>query len=308
MGMKKILSAFTALACGIAFSAYPVASQTVEVQTESSVASQTSEAQIKPFAVMRTAEVDFPFLSGKTGVLIVDRWKEDTLKELLNIAYRSKIGKLEYADSFLTCLSMLKSGKADFFLTCDATAKYVAERNSDLKYVICDDHRALVMVLRPSDAALRDTLNAAIKKLGDSGKIAELYNKFVRDLPAGQEPDMAKLEKIHGAETVYVGVSGDVPPFDYIAADGKPAGYNVALLGEISKLIGKNIEIVSLNSQARYAALESKKIDVFFVSAVAVIKESVAILNSIPEEKEFNKKFIFTEPHHFYVSGILLKK
>lgn len=72
------------------------------------------------------------------------------------------------------------------------------------------------------------------------------------------------MAKTEGAKTVFVGITGDYTPLDYIAADGRPAGFNVAFLSEISKLLHINFELVSLETQAKFQALRSKKIDVVF--------------------------------------------
>jgi hypothetical protein len=69
---------------------------------------------------------------------------------------------------------------------------------------------------------------------------------------------------IDGAETIKVAVTGALPPMDYVAADGTPAGFNTALLAEISQRIGKNIELVVVDSVGRAAALASGTVDAVF--------------------------------------------
>ena len=51
---------------------------------------------------------------------------------------------------------------------------------------------------------------------------------------------------------------------DYVLPDGRPAGFNTAVLSEISERIGKNIELVQIESAARAAALTSGQVDVVF--------------------------------------------
>ena len=55
-----------------------------------------------------------------------------------------------------------------------------------------------------------------------------------------------------------------MPPLDLVLADGTPAGFNTAVLAEISKRINKNFEIIDIDSNARAVALTSNKIDVVF--------------------------------------------
>ena len=71
-----------------------------------------------------------------------------------------------------------------------------------------------------------------------------------------------------GAGTIKVAVTGDLPPLDYMRADGKPAGFNTAVLAAISQQLGKNFELVDVDSGARAAALTSGEVDVVFWVAV----------------------------------------
>lgn len=272
-------------------------------------AGQTAEVSTSKAAVEYVEKEDFSFLNGKIGTVIFDRWGEENLKTLTNASCGCKIEKFVNNDSLTNCLAMIKSGRADFLMTTDITANYVAQRNPDIKALIFPGELGIVMTLRNSDTALRDSLNATIKQLKDKGTLAGLEKKWIKELPVGQEPTMTKIEKISDtAETIFVGVSGDMPPLDYIAADGKPAGYNIALLAEISKMTGKNIEVVSLDSQARFAALESKKIDVFFWIVMPTDKFTQEKMKENVDEQAFNKKFIVTDPHCLVKTGFVLKK
>lgn len=260
--------------------------------------------------VNKTAKPDYSFLNGKTGTASYSTWSEEKLTALMNVQHGIKIKKFIYTDSMAGGLSMLKSDRADFMMTSDITANYITQRNPELKYVIYSKDKGLTMLLRKSDVKLRDSLDSAISKLKASGKIDELYKKWITELPVGQEPAMAKIEKTSYPETVYVGVSGDMPPLDYVAADGKPAGFNIAVLAEISKLIGKNIEVMSIDSPAKLAALQSKKIDVFFWQRMpndhAKKKETNEV--GMKDMKIFSGKFIITDPYCPIKTVLLMKK
>ena len=41
-----------------------------------------------------------------------------------------------------------------------------------------------------------------------------------------------------------------MPPLDLVLADGTPAGFNTAVLAEISKRIGKNFEVTDIDGNA----------------------------------------------------------
>ena len=58
--------------------------------------------------------------------------------------------------------------------------------------------------------------------------------------------------------------TGDLPPLDYVAADGTPAGFNVALMNAIAEKQNVNFTFVQVEADARLSALSSGKIDVIF--------------------------------------------
>jgi len=258
-------------------------------------------------APVKTQKPDLTFLSGTTGTVGGSVWSEEKLTAIMNARLNAKIKKFIYVDSMTDGLAMMKSGRADFMMTSDVTANYLIQRNPDMKSVAITKNNSMAMLLRASDVALRDSISSAITKLKDSGKLAELRKKWIDELPVGKEPGMQKVEKTSFPETVRVGISGELPPFDYIAADGNPAGYNIAVLAEISKLIGKNIEIVSVNALAKDIALASKKIDVFFWQRLPNTGEREGLKND-PERKAFYSKFIYTEPYCTIDTVLLVKK
>jgi len=255
----------------------------------------------------KTVKADFSFLNDKTGTGPFSQWSEESLMVMLNNYLGTRIKKIIYDDSMAGSLAMLKSGRADFMLASDVSANYVIQRNPELKSRVFSDNQGLAMILRKSDGKLRDSINDAINKLKASGKLAGLYKKWITELPVGQDPAMPEIKATAYPETVYVGVSGDVPPLDYVAADGKPSGYNVALLAEISKLIGKNIEIVPLTSMARFAALKSKRIDVFFWLVGPSKTASEGGIKSFKEQL-LTRDLIITEQYCAIKMVFLLKK
>ena len=94
------------------------------------------------------------------------------------------------------------------------------------------------------------------------GSLDALIEKYINN--PSDSPQPVEISKIDGAETIKVGVTGDLPPLDLVLADGTPAGFNTAVLAEISKRIGKNIELIQVDSGARASALTSKVVDVIF--------------------------------------------
>lgn len=163
-------------------------------------------------------------------------------------------------------LAAILAGKIDATASPRIVTEYYARRNKNLKIIeqpkIFEVN--IVMAVRSEDAIFKAGLDSAITILKENGTLKTLDDKWVTNLPATNEPAFEEMAKIEGAKTVYVGVSGDFAPLDYIASDGRPAGYNVALLAEIGKILKVNFEIVSIETQAKFMALESKRIDAVF--------------------------------------------
>ena len=104
--------------------------------------------------------------------------------------------------------------------------------------------------------------NSAIKAINEDNTLLLLKAKYVDY--AKDDPKPIIFEKFPDAETVKIAVTGDMPPLDFIAADGTPAGFNTALLAEIGKRLKVNIELLSVNAGARAAALASGRADGVF--------------------------------------------
>ena len=137
---------------------------------------------------------------------------------------------------------------------------------TDFSFLMTKDH-----------LALRDEFNQAIAGMKADGTLDALKASIM---------DLKKTEiaKIDGAETIRVAVTGDLPPIDYVDEKGIPAGFNTAVLAEISKRIGKNIELVSIESGARALALSQGTVDVVFWSRVSMPDQG--IFDSLPEKRK----------------------
>lgn len=172
-----------------------------------------------------------------------------------------------YYNNFNSMQMGLTAGNIDTIRTYGSVANYMLSQNSKLKI---KDSQAIQLVdtfscaLREDDTALRNDFNAAIDSMKNDGTLDELVKKYIKLVVNDDTPSAVAMPHFDGAEIVKVGVTGDLPPMDLILADGTPAGFNTAVLAEISKRIEKNIELVVIESDARAAALVSGRVDVIF--------------------------------------------
>jgi hypothetical protein len=166
-------------------------------------------------------------------------------------------------------LTALKTKRVDAMLTTVETSKFLISADTKLDLIPANQPgNGLRMILRDTDAELLAELNAGIDALKAEGTLDKLYDQYITNVTVDRlAAAPAQLPLIEGAQTILVGINGDLPPYDYIAADGKPAGFNVALMGELSRVLGKNVQFITIPSEARFSALLSKntrRMDLFF--------------------------------------------
>lgn len=165
-------------------------------------------------------------------------------------------------------LAALKSDRIDVAMTSEDYAVFMIKGDDSLEYERMDVPAvSLSMLTREADADLTAQINSAIEELRESGRLAELYEQYVTNASPDSIPEAPAIETIEGADTVTVGVSGDFAPHDYVTVDGKPAGYSVALMSEIAKLANFNLRFETVTFSTKFAALESRRIDLFFLHA-----------------------------------------
>ena len=163
-------------------------------------------------------------------------------------------------------LAALKSGRVEVIQVSEIYGLILAESDDSLEYKRQDIPPAsLTMLTRGRDGDLTTSLNGAIEELKESGRLDALYAQYVEGFSLDATPESPELEQLADAKTYVVGVSGDYPPFDYVSIDGNAAGYNVALMSEIAKLAGFNVKFNAVAFGSKFAALESERIDLFFL-------------------------------------------
>ncbi len=189
--------------------------------------------------------------------------------------------KIVFYDTLDALLMALNAGDVDSIEIYQSVARYLCATNDNLcmpiKYNMDKERNTFAEVvlngivgndfafmMMESNAALRDEFNTAIAAMKADGTLDRLVKEQIDDLVNGGEIKPIALPKFDGAETVKVAVTGALPPMDYVAADGTPAGFNTAVLAEIGQRIGKNIELVVVDSVGRAAALASGAVDVVF--------------------------------------------
>ena len=172
-----------------------------------------------------------------------------------------------FFDSLSAMQMGLESGKVDKISTYNCVADYLIANND--KFEVSNDSWIkdladnFCFAVRDDDTQLDADLEKVLDEMKADGSLNKLVREYIINVDK-KNPPKVEIPKFDGADTIKIGVTGDLPPLDLVLADGSPAGFNTAMLAEIAKRLNKNVEVVNIESGARAAALSAGQIDVIF--------------------------------------------
>ena len=170
-----------------------------------------------------------------------------------------------------SALMDLESGKIIGLGIEGCVADYIVARNENVvafNYGKTEAMTNFSMMTMDSNKEVYDILNNAIKEMKADGSLDILIENELKAY-INSDPTPKELPHFDGAKTIKVGVTGDLPPMDFVASDGKAAGFNIALLTEIANRAKVNFELVQIETGSRAIALSSGKVDaVFWIKAI----------------------------------------
>ncbi|WP_312372725.1 transporter substrate-binding domain-containing protein [Lachnoclostridium sp.] len=207
-------------------------------------------------------------LNGKTMGGVVSKMPDNSSRILFDSILGVKLkGYRSYPDVYET-LSALKTNEIQVAWFADVTADYLARTEKGIRKLeipkASEDRLEFGMALSAKNQALKDDLNGALRALKGNGTLESLVSTYIEAEEI--KPMYAKdFEKISGTNgTIYVGVTGALPPIDMVDFDQKPYGFSVALMHEIGKILGKEIRYVYLQNDTSFSMLMGGKVDVLF--------------------------------------------
>ena len=205
-----------------------------------------------------------------------------------------------FFDNMVSMLAALDSKQIDAISTYESVAAYITAQNPDMQFEISDPAVTDIFcfAMRADETALQKEFNSVIFTISKSGKLAQLVKNYINDFNHADEPNAVELPTFYGKPTIKIGVTGDLPLLDYIRADGKPAGFNTAVLAEISRIIEKNFVLVQIDSGARAAALTSGQIDVIFWAVAPQTASAIPYDFDKPENVIFTKSYFADDVAH----------
>ena len=178
-----------------------------------------------------------------------------------------------FYDSLNSMLLALDSGEIKVISTYDCVARYLVAHNPNKYEILKDDTLefidAFCFAMREDDTQLKNDVDNFINEIKMDGTLEKITKEYITDVKDNNPPPV-NMPHVDGAETLKIAVTGDLPPLDLILADGKPAGFNTALIAELSKRLNKNVELISIDSAARASSLTSGRVNLIFWAIVPV--------------------------------------
>lgn len=222
------------------------------------------------------------------------------------VFFQSTMGRKLYSytayGSVDEMLCALRSGKVEAVWACDMTADYLCKMNEDLEVLPIDgmsdiekngghERFGFGMALKDDDKhkKLCQEINAVLENLKSTGKLQELLDTYVNGAEKTEEgkgcnADDMKCRNGKG-DTIFVGISGAVPPLELLDRDSEPYGFCVALMDEIGLALGRKVEFEVLDNETIFTSLMSGRIDLVFTYGTGNITT------------EGKKNYIMTEPY-----------
>ncbi|MBR0279364.1 MAG: transporter substrate-binding domain-containing protein [Synergistaceae bacterium] len=173
---------------------------------------------------------------------------------------------VHFYDSLLAMQMALRARHIDEMVLPEPVVMYLIANNPteyEIQFSLNMMPSTISFGFKAGNNALKNDFDKAIKAMKKDGTLMTIQERFITNIGAG-EPEEVKFTEFKGSKPIKVAVTGDLPPIDYIAADGHATGYNTAILSEIGKRLKRNIRIISVDAGGRSAALASERADVVF--------------------------------------------
>ncbi|MBQ9904045.1 MAG: transporter substrate-binding domain-containing protein [Synergistaceae bacterium] len=203
--------------------------------------------------------------------------------------------------SNLNALQMaLNAGEINHIVLPEPVADYLMNQNPEYESVLVLHSKGMGLAFgfREDNKELRDRFSTAVTEMRDDWTLSALEGMYIAS-PGKSTPNPVEFAKFKDAPTIRAAVTGDLPPIDFMADDGTPAGFSTAVLAEVGKRLGVNVELMNIESGARSAAIASGRADVVFW--YEIVKDS-------DNQPDIPDGVIVSEPYYEWEKFIHLRK
>ena len=210
----------------------------------------------------------------KIGVIRHTNVTEDALEKAYErIDPNHQKSRYVFFNSMTEMTAALQAEQIDEFATYEVVGNYLNVHNPNFEWTTNEPALAdaFCCAMREEDTALKKQFNDAVDAIITDGTLKELVKFYIVDANHIDPPAAVEMPTFYFDEydeqyepPLKIGVTGDLPPLDYVRPDGLPAGFNTAVLSEISRRLKRNFLLVPIDGGARAFALTSKQVDVVF--------------------------------------------
>ena len=184
-------------------------------------------------------------------------------KIFLDSYFGVSFGSYSPCDDFITALAALDNKKVSAIWVADVTADYYC-RTGNYRSISPEETAGkgserlqFAFAFRPEDTALRDIANELLDGLEADGTLDRLYDYYVN----GVESSCLCPEFDNDGKTIYVGITGTVPPLEMVDAEGNVSGMAVELSKYLANYVGLNVKFVVLDNETAFARLMNGRVD-----------------------------------------------
>lgn len=181
----------------------------------------------------------------------------------LEIFPKPALGEWKQYGSLTSMVLDLNAGNVEYLLVPSSVANYLKAQDDSLTIAPggAGVPTEIRMAVRSEDTKLYQLLQEGIQTFQEDGTLDALVDTYITKVSVDASSDSPQEA---GEEAYVVGVTGDLPPMDYVAADGTPAGFNAAFMNALAEAANVSFTFVQVEADARLSALSSGKIDVIF--------------------------------------------
>ncbi|MBR1486016.1 MAG: transporter substrate-binding domain-containing protein [Synergistaceae bacterium] len=236
-------------------------------QHEQAQSEKNLDIKVGVLAYLGTTEKEFQdgFDKFRDFVISSDRSEELLKDDFINSLVQNR-RIIRFYDSLMALIMDLKAKKLDEIILPENVGIYLLKH--DTAYENAFETKILssgvCFGFREDNTDLKNDFDKVLYEMKADGTLENFALQYVLT-SYDREPEPTRPEKIKNSpDEIKIAITGDMPPIDMFAGDGKPTGYNTAVLSEISKRLNKNIKFINTDAGGRSAALMSGRADAVF--------------------------------------------
>lgn len=201
-------------------------------------------------------------LKGKTISGVKTKMPNSSAKIFLDGYFGVSFGSYKPADDFETAITALRNRKVTGIWATDVTAKYLESTGEFTALTPAEapglgkERMQFACAFRPTDEALRDKFNEMLDIFEENGITKNLYDYFVNGID-----NKSTCGNTASGKTIYVGVTGTVPPLEMVDKDGNVSGMAVELAKYFGAYTDLQVKFVVLDNETAFAKLMSGQVD-----------------------------------------------